>query len=485
MSAAPLNVLFVTPECAPWAKTGGLGDVSAALPRALRELGHDVRVLLPAYRPLRPLLAQACARHTWPADGPWPEAELVEVDVDGLSLLLLDCPGLYDRLGTPYGDPAGRDFEDSLRRFGFLSIVAARIANGDHAVADWSWPVDVVHGNDWPTALAMGHVRRGARGVGTVFTVHNLAFQGVFPADRASWIDLPPEWLTIDGLMHWDQLCLMKAGFVFAHAITAVSPTYAEEICTEAHGCGLDGLLRARRPDLVGILNGIDASWNPASDRLIAERFDAGSLPRKGLNRRALQQRVGLPAAEAPMLFGMVSRMTEQKGVDLVLDNLGWLVGEGHQLVVLGKGDAALEARLRDAAGAHPSNVSVTIGFDEPLAHLIEAGADAFLMPSRFEPCGLNQMYSQAYGTPPIVRRTGGLADSVTDADAGAGTGFVFDDASPGALQHAMARAAALRRDAAAWEALQRRGMAQDFGWEARAEQYVQTYRNASAAARR
>lgn len=483
-TAAPLKILFVTPECAPWAKTGGLGDVSAALPQALARLGHDVRVLMPAYRSLRPLLAQASHRVAWPADGPWPAAEVVAVEAGGLSLWLLDCPGFFDRDGSPYGDPAGVDFEDGLRRFAFLSQVAARLAAGATGPGPAGWVADVLHANDWPTGLAPAYLaERPGRRTASVFTIHNFAFQGLFPLTLAAPLGLPSGWLNIDGLLHWDQMSLLKAGVRYADAVTTVSPTYAREIQAPETGLGLDGLMRARSAHLHGILNGIDTSaWNPATDPLLPHPYDAARLPAKALNKQALQQRAGLVEAPGRMLFGLVSRLTEQKGVDLVLDVVDGVVAAGHQLVVLGKGDARFEDALRAAQARHPTHVAAMIGFDEGVAHLIEAGADAFLMPSRFEPCGLNQMYSQAYGTPPIVRATGGLADSVTDARHPDGTGFLFQEATAHALWEAITRAAAMHADAPAWRALQQRGMARPFGWHTSATQYEAVYRDRLAA---
>ena len=472
----PLSVLFVTPECSPWIKTGGLGDVSAALPKALRQRGHDTRVLMPAYRPLRSLLAVATRRHLLPAEGPWPEAVLAEVDADGLQLLLLDCPGFYDRAGGPYADPGGTDFEDGLRRFAFLCDVAARVADGAAA----GWRADVLHANDWPTGLAAACLRQRQpdRRTLSVFTVHNLAFQGMFPMSQAVALGLPADWLTLDGLRHWDQACLLKGGLRFSDVITTVSPTYAAEIQTPAGGCGLDGVLRERARDLFGILNGIDTdAWNPATDPLLAARYDAADLPTKAVNRRALQHELRLDAAAPGMVFGLVSRLTDQKGVDLVQAVVPWLVSEGHQIAVLGKGDPALEAGWSELAHRYPGRVAVHLGFDEGLAHRIEAGSDAFLMPSRFEPCGLNQMYSQAYGTLPVVHRTGGLADTVVDAQAPDGNGFVFDHPAADALRDAMARAARCFADAAGWRALQRRAMALDRSWATSAGQYEALYR--------
>lgn len=473
----PLKVLFVTPECAPWAKTGGLGDVSAALPAALGALGHDVRVLMPAYRSLAPLVQAADERVPLPALGVWPAASLAEVKADGFTLWLLDCPELYDRPGGPYGDESESAVELNAKRFGFLSHVAARLAS---AATPWpQWRAQVLHGNDWPLGLAFAYLRRmpAPRAVG-VFTIHNLAFQGNFPAEHAQALELPPEFMHVEGLLHWDQISMMKAGMRYADAITTVSPTYAREIQQEPLGFGLDGMLRYRAADLHGILNGIDTQvWNPATDPLIAACYSAASMDGKRVNKAVLQAQTGLAAEPGTLLFGMVSRLTEQKGIDLILASLDWIVSHGCQLVVLGGGEAEFEQRLREAAAAHPSQIAVRLVFDEPLAHLIEAGADCFLMPSRFEPCGLNQMYSQVYGTLPIVRATGGLADSVRDAGSGEGTGFAFEEDSAAALQHTMARAQRTFLKPAAWRSLQERAMTLQYGWAASAARYVEVYR--------
>jgi starch synthase len=482
----PLRVLFVTAECAPWVKTGGLGDVCAALPRALAGLGHDVRVLMPAYRALRrelPTGLREAAAIALPAGGPWPAARLVPVDSTGFELWLLDCPALYDRPGGPYVDETGHDHADNALRFGFLSHVAAHLCAPASPWADWR--ADVLHANDWPSGLAPAYLAlmtAGTRRAASVFTIHNLAFQGLFPATLAPALGLPPEWLRVEGegLLHWDQICMLKAGVRHADAITTVSPTYAREIQTEALGFGMEGMLRLRADSLHGILNGIDRSqWDPQTDKLIAQRYGAGDLDAKAANKQALQQRMGLPPERDVMLLGMVTRLTEQKGVDLVLDNVERIAEAGLQWVALGKGDTALEQRLRAAARAHPRSMAVELGFDEGLAHLIEAGADCFLMPSRFEPCGLNQMYSLAYGTPPLVHATGGLVDSVTDTTQHAdGTGFVMREPTPGALWRALTAAQQLYRDRPAWRELQRRGMARRFGWEDSAQRYVDLYRS-------
>nr|WP_297350368.1 glycogen synthase GlgA [uncultured Caldimonas sp.] len=475
-TTATLKILFATPECAPWIKTGGLGDVSGALPRALAALGHEVKVLMPLYASLRKPTARASRSVTIEANGCWPASRLVCWRPKGVpfDLLLLDCPELFQREGSPYDDQG-----DNARRFGWFSRVAALLAS---AASPWpNWQPDVLHCNDWPTGLAPAWLRTlpepRAR---SVFTIHNLAFQGLFPLHRAGELQIPHEWLTPEGIEYWGQLSFMKAGIHEADAITTVSPTYAREIQQEPLGCGFDGILRSRAHRLHGILNGIDTTvWDPATDEHLPMRYSAEKLHGKSLNKQALQERSGLHTDERAPLFGMVSRLTHQKGVDLVLDNLDWLVDQGAQVVVLGKGDAELEQRLQDAATRHAGRMSVHLGFDEALAHLIEAGADAYLMPSRFEPCGLNQMYSLAYGTLPVARATGGLADTIVDltVQPEAATGFLFEEPTAGALQAALQRALDAWRTPAVWQAMQQRGMRQMFGWSDSAQRYEALYR--------
>ncbi|MCM5681240.1 glycogen synthase GlgA [Schlegelella sp. S2-27] len=474
----PLKILFATPECAPWVKTGGLGDVSAALPRALAALGHDVKLLMPLYAPLKKLTARATRSVHIEAKGPWPASRLVCWRPKGLpfELLLLDCAELFQQGGGPYDDSGG----DHARRFGWLSRVAALLASD---ATPWpQWRPDVLHGNDWPAGLAPAYLRTlPAPHARTVFTIHNLAFQGLFPLDRAPQLELPPAWLTPDGIEYWGRLSFLKAGIHEADAITTVSPTYAREILHEAHGCGFDGILRSRAERLHGILNGIDTSvWNPATDELLPMRYSAEQLDGKSLNKQALQERLRLHTDPHAPLFGMVSRLTHQKGVDLVLDVLPWLVEQGAQVAVLGQGDADLERALQDAAARHPGRVSVQLGFDETLAHLIEGGADAYLMPSRFEPCGLNQMYSQAYGTLPVARATGGLADTIVDLSAGpeAATGFLFEASTADALQVTLRRVLDAWSAPEVWHAMQRRGMQQQLDWSGSARRYEALYRS-------
>ncbi|AVP57834.1 glycogen synthase GlgA [Pulveribacter suum] len=480
-----MKLLFATPECAPLVKTGGLGDVSAALPAALAALGHDVRVLMPAYGALEQSAGRLLALHHVPADGPWPEAQLLHLKHDaGIEFLLLCCPQLYGRPGGPYG-AAGGDHVDNALRFALLARVAALIGS---RATPCGWQADVVHTHDWTCGLAPLYLHQ-ARAAGdascarSVLTLHNLAFQGVFPMELAGALGIAPQHRGVEGVEFWGQLSMLKAGLQFADAITTVSPTYAREIQGEALGFGLDGVLRSRADVLTGILNGIDtAVWNPATDALIAARYDAASLERKAHNRAALRQRCGLGAHAPGPLFGLVGRLTRQKGVDLVLAGAERLLAHGAQLVVLGSGDADLEQGLAALAARRPGRVYAALGFDEPLAHQIEAGADCFLMPSRFEPCGLNQMYSQAYGTPPIVTDTGGLADSVVDAQLQGGTGFVMPEATQAAFDDAVQRACATWRSAGRWRQLQLAGMRRDFGWAQPARTYEAVYERVLAA---
>jgi starch synthase len=484
-----MKILFATPECAPFVKTGGLGDVSAALPPVLARLGHDVRLLMPAYSELQ-LAGEVRASVEIPAEAQWPAAQLLEIETGtGVPLLLLACPSLYERAGSPYVDPNGADHADNALRFGFLAHVAARLGTSRSPLPQWQ--ADIVHANDWPLGLAPLYLAQ-ARGnapagsvAASVLTIHNLAFQGLFGMDSADALGLPWHWRGIEGVEFWGKLSMLKGGLQFADAITTVSPTYAREIQAAAAGVGLDGVLRSRADRLTGILNGIDnAVWNPAVDKLLPHRYGAGSLALKALDKSALQARCGLQPRADAMLFAVVSRLTSQKGIDLVLQGLPAILAAGGQLVVLGQGEAALQEALLAAVADHPGAVSVHVGFDESLAHLIEAGADCFLMPSRFEPCGLNQMYSQAYGTPPLVNAVGGLADSVTDSgEGGIGSGFVMRSADADGFNDALRRAQAAYADPPRWRSIQAQGMARDFGWDKSAAQYVEVYAQAAARA--
>ena len=448
-----MRVLFVTPECAPLTKTGGLGDVSAALPAALRALGHDVRILIPGY----PAVLAACpaARRVHSLSSPGFDAAVLEWD----GFLILDCAPLYRRDGGPYQDASGADWPDNPLRFGLLARAAALVAR--------SLPADVVHANDWPAGLVPIFLKKE---IPCVLTVHNLAFQGNFDAGWVQKLGLPPACFTMEGAEFHGQLSFLKAGLAYADAITTVSPTYAREIQGAELGCGMDGLLRHRAAALTGILNGIDTDlWDPSRDEKIKERYSASSLEKKLANKSELQRLLGLEARADVPLFGVVSRLTHQKGADLVAAVAPALVALPAQLAVLGAGMREHEEMFLKLKS---KSIGVQIGFDEGLAHLIEAGADFFLMPSRYEPCGLNQMYSQRYGTPPVARATGGLADTIADGE----TGLLFERAEPGALLDAVRRAATLWRDELRRLAMQRAGMARDFGWARSARRYAALY---------
>ncbi|MFN3883178.1 MAG: glycogen synthase GlgA [Rhodocyclaceae bacterium] len=478
-----MKVLFATSEIAPWVKTGGLGDVAAALPPALERMGCEVRVLVPRYRALREAFPDAGFLALLPAlGGQLPEARLfLAQPAQGPALLLLDCPMLFDRPGNPYLGPEGRDWLDNHLRFGLLSRVAAHLA-GNASLLDWR--PDILHCNDWQTALGPYYLRfYEPGGAASVMTIHNLAFQGVFAPQLLDDLGLTGRDWHIDGVEYYGQLSFLKAGLRHADWITSVSPTYAREIQTEAGGMGLAGLLRSRADRLTGILNGIDTEiWNPATDAHLPAHYDREHLAGKALCKHALQRELGLVECDDRPLFGVVSRLTYQKGLDLVAAIADALVALPVQLAVLGSGEKVLEDALVALAARHPGQVAVRIGFDEGLAHRIEAGADAFLMPSRFEPCGLNQMYSLAYGTPPVVRATGGLADTVVDCTpdtlaAGSANGFVCGPATPEALIETVRRAAACWQDKPIWRALQNNGMAGDYGWTRSAQRYLELYR--------
>ena len=480
-----LSILFATSEMAPWVKTGGLGDVAAALPAALRKAGHDIRVLLPAYPALKKAFPEATTVAELPAFAPGlPASRLLAAQAGKLELLLLDCPALYDRPGNPYLDATGHDWPDNARRFGLLSRVAARLGQPDSPLG---WQPDIVHANDWQTALAPAYLHYQG-GAASVVTVHNIAFQGCFGRDMLAALGLPEHAWRFDGVEYHDQLSFLKAGLQLASQISTVSPTYAREIQDEHFGYGLAPLLRHRSSELRGILNGVDTDlWNPATDPALATSYAANRLAAKRTNKAALQTEMGLEVTADRPLFGVISRLTGQKGLDLLLTIAEGLPELPAQLVVLGSGDKTMEAGFVALAKRFPGQIAVRIGFDEGLAHRIEAGADCFVMPSRFEPCGLNQMYSLRYGTPPIVRATGGLADTVVDvcedtlADKTA-NGFVLDAETPHALWVAMERACRTWYDKKLWQRIQQNGMRRDFSWKHAANEYVALYRDAIAA---
>ena len=477
-----MKALFVASECVPLVKTGGLADVVGALPGALAAEGVEVRVLLPAYPSVKAALP-AKAATTDPGKLPGGRARVIAAEVDGLNLLALDSPRLFDRPGNPYLGPDGKDWPDNHLRYGALCRAAARIAvNGTGG-----WRPDVVHTHDWqgglvPAYLKLGSAKARAAAPPTLITIHNIAFQGLFPAEARAPLALPESGFTLAGFEYFGQVGFLKAGLAYADRITTVSPTYARELASPEFGMGLEGLIAHRRADLRGILNGIDLDvWDPERDPQIAAAYSAGRLAPKAKNRKALAERFRLDGTSAAPMFCVISRLTRQKGLDLLLDALPRLLARGARLVVLGSGDADLESAFAAAAQDNPGRVGVVIGYDEPLSHLMQAGADAILVPSRFEPCGLTQLYGLRYGTLPVVARTGGLADTVIDANeaalqAGVATGFQFSPIAAAPLADAIDRACDAYADRKLWAAMMRRAMKQPVGWQISARAYAKIY---------
>ena len=476
-----MKVLAVVSEIFPLVKTGGLADVAGALPLALAPLGVQVTTLLPGYPAVTEALADAVVvrRYDDLFGGP---ARLLRGQAAGLELLAIDAPHLYGRPGNPYIGPDGRDWPDNAIRFAALAAVASDVATG--AVAEFV--PDIVHAHDWQAGLTAAylHYRGGDGGrPGTVMTVHNLAFQGQFPASLVPTLGLPWSAYTPEGVEYYGAIGFLKAGVALSDRITTVSPSYAAEIRTGDGGMGMDGLLRARAPDVRGILNGIDdAVWDPATDPLIARNFDATHLAERPANKAELQARLGLAIDPGALLFGVISRLTWQKGLDLLLEAVPDLLERGAQLALLGSGDPALVEGFVTAAATHPGRVGCVIGYDETLAHLIQAGADAILVPSRFEPCGLTQLCALRYGALPMVARVGGLADSVIDANemalaGGVGTGLQFAPVTRDALVAAIQRAVELWHEPEAWRTVQRNAMRTDVSWRRAAARYAALYR--------
>jgi starch synthase len=480
-SETPRRILFASSEVYPLIKTGGLADVAGSLPDALAGLGHEVAIILPAYQAARarmpglerlPEIALRAGGRAALLRGRLPGDERVTV-------LMVDHAELFDRPGNPYLDEQGRPWPDNAYRFGLFSRACVEVAM-DRAGLGWS--PDIVHCNDWQTALVPALLASEQDRPATVFTIHNLAYQGLFGYELLQQLGLPAQLWSVDGLEFHGQLSFMKGGLVFADRITTVSPTYAREIQTTEYGYGLEGLLRHRSDRLRGILNGIDvAEWNPRADKHLPQRYGVSSLEKKAVNKAVLQRDLALPVLEDQPLIGMVGRLVEQKGIDLVVDAMDRLLAMPLQIAVLGSGEPHFENLLREHARRHPDQLGVVIGYDEGLSHRIEGGADLFLMPSRFEPCGLNQMYSLRYGTLPIVRRTGGLADTVVDVARGKreANGFVFDAPSAEELTATVARALDVYGRGTDWRALQRNAMRRDFSWEQSAREYETLYEQA------
>ncbi|WP_170842472.1 glycogen synthase GlgA [Aureimonas jatrophae] len=472
-----MRVLSVASEVFPLVKTGGLADVAGALPLALARLGVETRTLLPAY----PTLAETLGAGTELAriddlfGGP---ARLVAAAVDGLDILLLDAPHLFDRPGGPYVGPNGYDYPDNWARFAALGRAGALIGQG--LLPDWR--PDVLHAHDWQAALAPVYLAFGeGERPRTILTIHNLAFQGAFPQSIFAELGLPERAWSIEGLEYYGSVGFLKGGLHAADAITTVSPNYASEILQVENGMGLDGLLRGRADALTGIVNGIDTDiWDPNADPHITANYTTSDLFRRQINKRALEAEFGLAESEEPIL-AVVSRLTWQKGLDVLAESCDDILAMGCRLVVVGSGDRMLEGSFLSAAARHAGRMGVRIGYDELLSHRVQAGADALLVPSRFEPCGLTQLYALRYGCLPVVSRVGGLADTVIDANfaaqaAGVATGVIFAPVTAAALREGIGRLLRLYADPALWRELQITAMRSEVGWSASARRYKDLY---------
>ena len=468
------RVLSVTSEMVPFIKTGGLADVAGALPGALKAHGWDMRTLLPDYRALTP--DSRGRKALWSAKdllgGP---AKVVAGTKDGAEVLLLQAPHLYDRAGGPYGNPA--DFPDNPQRFAALSMAAAAIAQD--GLSD-GWTPEVLHGHDWQAGFAPAYLRYAGSDVATVMTVHNIAFQGNASAAMLGALKLPVDQFHRDALEYWGHLSSLKAGLVTADAITTVSPTYAEELMRGDFGMGLEGVIASRAADLHGILNGVDEDvWDPRTDPLV-KPYGPDDMAGKAANRAALLAEFGLTQPDGPLAI-VVSRLTTQKGLDLLPEVAAEFAGNGGALAVLGSGEGWIEEALKDLVKAHPGRIGLRIGYDEALSHRMFAGGDAVLVPSRFEPCGLTQLYGLRYGTIPVVARTGGLADTVIDANPVAvadrvATGIQFSPVDGLAFRGALSRLVSLYHDQKLWSAMQKRGMTQPLGWAKSSADYAALY---------
>jgi starch synthase len=485
MSQRPRNkrsVLIIGSEALPFSKTGGLADVLGALPPALARFGWDVTLVLPNFTNQSAsgladpaAIASLLERATLTVGGYHTEVRLLEAPLgDGARAILIDAPDLYDRAGL-YG-VGNIDYPDNPRRFGVFVRAALDFAGRQPS------PPSIVHAHDWQAGLAPVYLKTiyashpTLAGTPAVFTIHNLAYQGNFEPDWLPRLDLSWDQLSTDRLEYWGKVSFLKGGLNDSRLITTVSPRYAQEIQTPELGFGFDGILRARSADLVGILNGIDTKvWDPACDQFLAARYSADDLSGKRADKAAVLAAYGLPADDAALarpLIGMISRMVDQKGLDLIAAVSSELAVLDANWVVLGTGEPRYQDLWRDLARRYPASIGVQIGFDEALAHLIEAGADAFLMPSRFEPCGLNQMYSLRYGTLPVVHAVGGLADTVSDGR----NGFSFTEYSPDALLSTVKRVLSTFKNARKWQTMQAAGMKQDYSWDRSAREYVKIY---------
>ena len=466
-----MRSLFVASELYPFVKTGGLGDIAGALPQALIEEGADIRLLVPGYPGiLQNLKNETPLRKLEPFFGR-NDAQLLSGRLNGIPAYVIDCPSFYDRI-SPYGDENGKDWADNHLRFAALCRVAA-----DIHLYDAEWKPDVIHANDWQCGLIPAYLQsRGNDRPRCVFTIHNMAYQGNFPASVLRDINLPQHMFTVNGVEYYGKVSFMKAGLQYADIITTVSPTYAKEIQSSEFGCGMDGILRERSNVVVGILNGIDTQvWNSETDQIIKRTYTIETLKNKAINRTSLIEKCQLQLDKSMPVFGVISRLVSQKGLDLLVQAAPEVLKMGAAFVILGSGDEKLERQFRTLSTEWPAQVHLSTYYDEPHAHEIIAGADCVIVPSRFEPCGLVQMYALCYGTLPLVRNTGGLADTVVE-NGDASTGFVFENAEVKDLSLALVRACALYRSTSHWKKRQVNAMQQDFGWSISAKKYLAAY---------
>ena len=474
------KILFVSSEVHPLIKTGGLADVSGSLPKAIADLSQDIKLILPRYQALK-ITEEIRFLCTVRVDNRNVNILETRLPDSNVTVLLVDYPSYFNFPGNPYVDELGEPWSNNAERFGLFCRIAVEVAMNR---AHLDWQPDIVHCNDWQTGLVPALLSLEYEPPKTVFTIHNMAYQGLFPKTAVYDLNIPGRLWHIAGLEFFDMLSFIKGGLVYADFITTVSPSYALEIQTAEFGYGLEGLLAARNASLGGIINGIDAEhWNPETDPYIAQPFSATTLTKKRLDKAELQQHFALPLNDKIPLFSLIGRLVEQKGIDLLVECLPEMMTMNLQFVLLGSGDKAFEKQLQALADQYPDKLAIKLGYDEALAHVIEAGSDVFLMPSKFEPCGLNQMYSQRYGTIPIVRKTGGLADTVTDTlpetlALGTASGIVFNEASAGALFEAIKRALILYSVPSTWKKMQINAMSKDFSWQRSAEQYLDLYDN-------
>jgi starch synthase len=474
-TAGRCSLLFVTSEIADFLKVGGLGEVSAGLPRALRRVA-DARVLLPGYRAVLAANPDMKIVARLPGLAEIPPCEIGEiVTPDGLTLYIVVAGDLFDRPGNAYLDDQANPWGDNDVRFARLAMAAVELARGIPAL---DWKPDVLHLNDWPGALAAGYLRWQRVDTPSILTIHNLAYQGLYERDRLNRLGIPAEAFVMEGVEFHGKISFLKAGIYYASQITTVSATYAKEITTPEFGCGLDGLLRLRSDQgkLTGILNGIDESWDPSADPHLPHPFDRVNWRGKEANAQHLRDAFGLAVSRGP-LFAVVSRLVHQKGLDLTMAAIESIVRDGGQLVVTGEGEPEVENALRATAARHPQSIAVKIGYEEPTARRIFAGSDFLLMPSRFEPCGLSQMYAQRFGSLPIAHNTGGLGDTIEDG----ATGFLFSGATPETFAQAIHRAKSVFDRKDQFEAMRRRAMARPFGWGEAVRSYMDVYRRALA----